>query len=87
LLNIHFLSKCESDINEEKLVPKWGSSTIHRSHSIKRNKVGGHDKIMQDYFFDFPIYNDWFFLRHFRMKESLFMMIINAIVTYHPYFV
>jgi hypothetical protein len=87
LLMYSFLEQMWNDINEEKLVPKWGSSTIHKLHSVKRNNVGGHDMIMQYYFCDSPIYNDWFFLHHFKMKKSLFMMIMNAIVTYHPYFV
>ncbi len=87
LLMYSFLEQMWSEINEEKLVPKWGSSTIHRLHNVKRNKVGGHDKILQDYFGDSPIYNDWFFSRHFKMRKSSFMTIMNTIVTYHPYFV
>jgi len=87
LLIYSFLEQMWSDINEEKLVPKWGSSTIHRLHSIKKDNVGVHDRIMQNYFCDSPIYNDWFFWCHFKMKKSLFMTIMNTIVTYDPYFV
>jgi hypothetical protein len=87
LLMYSFIEQMWSDINEEKFVPKWGSSTIHRLPSVKKNKIGGHDRIMQDYFCDYAIYNDWFFWRHFKMKKSLFMMIMNANVIYHPYFV
>jgi hypothetical protein len=36
LLMYSFFKQMWSDINEEKLVPKWGSSTIHILHNVNR---------------------------------------------------
>jgi hypothetical protein len=39
---------------------------------ILRNRMGGHKRLMKDYFVEFPVYNNWMFERRFRMSRQLF---------------
>jgi len=53
---------------------------------IDRDRVGGHERLMADYFFDNPVYPDYMFHRRFWMRRPLFVHLVEALGEWSPYF-
>ena len=53
---------------------------------IRRDRVGAHDRLYDDYFADNCAYPPSFFRRRYRMRRSLFVRIVERLGEYSPYF-
>ena len=53
---------------------------------IRRDRVGAHDRLYDDYFADDCTYPPSFFRRRYRMRRSLFLSIVHRLGEYFPYF-
>ncbi|KAJ9546595.1 hypothetical protein OSB04_019138 [Centaurea solstitialis] len=64
------------------------SPSIRRSRAanIDRGRVAAHERLMADYFCDYPTYTDDMFKRCFRMMKELFLRIVHDLSTTYPYF-
>lgn len=80
------LPQLEEHANEVDERKRWGGSTIGRLHGVKRNRSDGHERIMRDYFTETPVYDERFFRRRFRMRRSLFIRVMAAVVAFDDYF-
>ncbi|KAG2203138.1 hypothetical protein INT47_004945, partial [Mucor saturninus] len=65
--------------------PKIGGSVPGRRY-VNRNRVAGHQRLFDDYFFDDPVYTDQQFRRRFRMKRDLFLQIVETAQLKDEYF-
>ncbi|KAG8060411.1 hypothetical protein GUJ93_ZPchr0002g23558 [Zizania palustris] len=54
--------------------------------SIRRDHEGAHQRLMEDYFNEEPLYPDSMFRTRFRMNKHLFLHIVNALGQWSPYF-
>uniref|UniRef100_J3M093 Uncharacterized protein n=1 Tax=Oryza brachyantha TaxID=4533 RepID=J3M093_ORYBR len=54
--------------------------------SIRRDHVGAHQRLMEDYFAEEPLYPESMFRTRFRMNKHLFLRIVNALGQWSPYF-
>jgi hypothetical protein len=57
----------------------------HREY-IRRDRLGAHDRLYDDYFADNCTYPASFFRRRYRMRRSLFKSIMERLGEYSPYF-
>ncbi|XP_022013901.1 uncharacterized protein LOC110913372 [Helianthus annuus] len=63
------------------------SSEIHtRQQRINRDRGGAHEKLVNDYFSDAPLYNAEIFRRRFRMSRRLFTRIADDLAGFDPFF-
>ncbi|TVU19737.1 hypothetical protein EJB05_35906, partial [Eragrostis curvula] len=69
---------------EEQSRKKFRGSVPGRD-IVRRGIQGGHDRIVQDYFADPPVYNEKFSRRRHRSR-SLFMRIVDAVESHDDYF-
>ena len=53
---------------------------------IRRDRVGAHDRLYDDYFADNCAYPPSFFRRRYRMRRSLFLRIVDRLGEYSLYF-
>ncbi|XP_058198445.1 uncharacterized protein LOC131313964 [Rhododendron vialii] len=65
---------------------QWGGSVPGRKY-YRRERVAGHDRLVADYFSEYPVFSPSVFRRRFRMRRDLFVRILNAIEEHNPYFV
>lgn len=65
---------------------QWGGSVSGRKY-YRRERVAGHDRLVADYFAEYPVFSPSVFRRRFRMRRDLFVRILNAIEEHNPYFV
>ncbi|XP_035831971.1 uncharacterized protein LOC118481009 [Helianthus annuus] len=79
----HILLEEEEEEEEED-----GSSenVITRRIRINRDRQGAHEKLVNDYFSDAPLYNADIFKRRFRMSRRLFTRIADDLVGLDPFF-
>ncbi|XP_022041674.1 uncharacterized protein LOC110944321 [Helianthus annuus] len=68
----------EEDVSSE--------SVITRRIRINRDREGAHEKLVNDYFSDEPLYNDEIFRHSFRMSRRLFTRIANDLAGLDPFF-
>ncbi|GAB2268294.1 hypothetical protein Dimus_038704 [Dionaea muscipula] len=61
--------------------------SIPERRFIDRGPIEGHNKLINDYFGESPVYPPRLFRRRFRMNCSLFLRIHSALIEYDPYFV
>ncbi|XP_022030971.1 uncharacterized protein LOC110931906 [Helianthus annuus] len=61
-------------------------NVITRRIRINRDRQGAHDKLVNDYFSDEPLYNADIFRRRFRMSRRLFTRIANDLAGLDPFF-
>ncbi|CAL9019203.1 unnamed protein product [Prunus brigantina] len=67
------------------LLEQYGGSVAGREY--KNQKREKHDKsLMEDYFYERPLYPLVDFRRRFKMRRELFYRILNDIIAHEPYF-
>jgi hypothetical protein len=54
--------------------------------SIRRDHVDAHQRLVEDYFAEEPLYPESMFRTRFRMNKSLFLRIVDALGQWNPYF-
>ncbi|XP_021996100.1 uncharacterized protein LOC110893295 [Helianthus annuus] len=62
------------------------STTRTRQPPIERNRLAAHERLVQDYFCETPVYDDVQFKRRFRMSRRLFVKISNDLAGESPFF-
>ena len=72
--------------SEARVRRKPSGSTIGR-RNILRDREAYHHLLYHDYFANNPTYRPVKFRRRFRMRRKLFVSIMNAVVTFDPWFV
>ncbi|KAJ9543304.1 hypothetical protein OSB04_023011 [Centaurea solstitialis] len=78
-------------LEEERLANKsskgahGGSVMGHKF--VHRDLIGGHERLYSDYFANPPKYGPRLFRRRFRMNQTLFLRILDAVVAHDNYFV
>ncbi|XP_071681585.1 uncharacterized protein [Lolium perenne] len=68
-----------------KLLNRRRGSVFGRNH-IQRNRLLGHEQLMEDYFAEVPTYPPHLFRRRYRMRRSLFVRIVKAYEANSNYF-
>nr|XP_051210917.1 uncharacterized protein LOC127328352 [Lolium perenne] len=68
-----------------KLLNRRRGSVFGRNH-IQRNRLLGHEQLMEDYFAEVPTYPAHLFRRRYRMRRSLFVRIIKDCELHSNYF-
>jgi hypothetical protein len=53
---------------------------------VARPREEAHQRLMEDYFTENPVYNSTIFRRRFRMRRSLFLHIVDALGEWSPFF-
>ncbi|XP_059664212.1 uncharacterized protein LOC132309986 [Cornus florida] len=59
----------------------------HKRTYIKRNREKAAQRLFRDYFAENPIYPPNIFHRRFRMRQELFLRILNGVTTYDEWFI
>ncbi|XP_074356458.1 uncharacterized protein LOC141696176 [Apium graveolens] len=62
------------------------STTSTPRKSIYRNREGGHERLVNDYFSSNPVYPENLFRRRFRMGRHIFLRIVDVVSNSDPYF-
>jgi hypothetical protein len=74
--------------NEVELLPRnVGGSRPGKAANIERHRLEHHEKMIQDYFCDNPVYGEAFFRRWYRMRRPLLLTIIERVCARDDYFV
>nr|XP_051197130.1 uncharacterized protein LOC127310499 [Lolium perenne] len=68
-----------------KLLNRRRGSVFGRNH-IQRNRLLGHEQLMEDYFAEVPTYPAHLFRRRYRMRRSLFVRIVKDCELHSNYF-
>nr|XP_051202576.1 uncharacterized protein LOC127316206 [Lolium perenne] len=68
-----------------KLLNRRRGSVFGRNH-IQRNRLLGHEQLMEDYFAEVPTYPPHLFRRRYLMRRSLFVRIVKACELHLNYF-
>lgn len=63
-----------------------GGSRIGRAPNLNRDAPRGHDRLMNDYFVNVPVYGEQHFRRRFRMSRRLFLRIVTKLGDSDVYF-
>ena len=74
----------DSDEDDEPMV--WGGSVPGKRANINRNRAFYGELLVRDYFAEGCTYTDEQFRRRFRMRRSLFLRILDAVVQHDDYF-
>ena len=74
------------NLGSRMLSIEHGCSRVGRLPNINRNRREGHQRILQDYFAENPVYNEKLFRRRFRMRKSLYNKIIQDVAAADDYF-
>nr|XP_051190910.1 uncharacterized protein LOC127304252 [Lolium perenne] len=77
-----FQAEYEEEMLNEEVVPR----RRRRREFIKRDRLGAHDRLFEDYFADDCNYPPSYFRRRYRMRRSLFLRIVDRLGEYSPYF-
>ncbi|XP_022029646.1 uncharacterized protein LOC110930613 [Helianthus annuus] len=64
----------------------WSSGSSNEEEMFFRKRCGAHEKLVNDYFSDAPLYNADIFRRRFRMSRRLFTQIADDLVRVDPFF-
>lgn len=70
----------------EELYTSVGGSRIGRAPNLNRDSSAGHERLMQDYFVNIPVYGEHVFRRRFRMSRRLFLQIVRCLGESDVYF-
>ena len=65
---------------------KGGGSVVGKAGNIDRDRQEGARKLFNDYFSVTPVYDHVAFRRRYRMSQTLFTKVHNAVVNSNPYF-
>ncbi|KAJ0548852.1 putative harbinger transposase-derived protein [Helianthus annuus] len=83
----------EEDVSSEKVITRRIRINRDRQGLSSKNFIilipyltGAHEKLVNDYFSDEPLYNDEIFRRRFRMSRRLFTRIANDLAGLDPFF-
>lgn len=82
-------AQIEAQIRAQIAAQQIGTSNQHRRlprRHIDRDREGGRDRLMADYFVENPRYTDKQFRRRFRMRKHLFRQIVETLSEWSPYF-
>ena len=71
---------------EALVIRKHGGSSMGRQN-IFRDREAYHHLLYQDYFAENPTYGPVHFRRRFRMRQELYVSIMDAVATFDPWFV
>ncbi|XP_071683717.1 uncharacterized protein [Lolium perenne] len=77
-----FQEEYEEEMQAEEVVPR----RRRRREFIRRDRLGAHDRLFEDYFADDCNYPPSYFRRRYRMRRSLFLTIVARLGEYSPYF-
>lgn len=77
-----FQEEYEEEMLNEEVVPR----RRRRREFIRRDRLGAHDRLFEDYFADDCNYPPSYFRRRYRMRRSLFLRIVDRLGEYSPYF-
>nr|XP_051202678.1 uncharacterized protein LOC127316323 [Lolium perenne] len=77
-----FQEEYEEEMLNEEVVPRCR----RRREFIRRDRLGAHDRLFEDYFADDCNYPPSYFRRRYRMRRSLFLTIVARLGEYSPYF-
>lgn len=73
--------------HHDKQMPVYRGSTMGRQGNIKRNQVGGHVRLYNDYFHHIDlVYKEHMFQQRYRMSRDIFMDILQGVGDFDPYF-
>jgi hypothetical protein len=73
--------------HHEKQMPVYRGSTMDRQGNVKQNQVGGNVWLYKDYFHITDlVYKEHMFQRRYRMSSDLFMVILQGVRDFAPYF-
>ncbi|KAJ0548197.1 hypothetical protein HanIR_Chr08g0380891 [Helianthus annuus] len=70
-------------IQQAELLDTTSSS---KKKVVRRDREGGHETLMADYFVENPKFNDDTFRHRFRMSKSLFLKIVSDVEAYDEWF-
>ncbi|XP_022014231.1 uncharacterized protein LOC110913716 [Helianthus annuus] len=77
----------EEEEEEEEEEEDFSSENVITTRiRINRDRQGAHEKLVNDYFSDEPLYNADIFRRRFRMSRRLFTRIANDLAGLDPFF-
>ncbi|XP_021986680.1 uncharacterized protein LOC110883159 [Helianthus annuus] len=62
------------------------STSRNRQPALERDRLGAHERLMQDYFCENPLYDDVQFRRRFCMSRHFFLKISNDLEGEFPFF-
>ncbi|XP_021995304.1 uncharacterized protein LOC110892452 [Helianthus annuus] len=62
------------------------STSRTRQPAIERDRLGAHERLMQDFFYENPLYDDVQFKGRFRMSRRLFIKISNDLAGEFSFF-
>ncbi|KAF0909429.1 hypothetical protein E2562_036158 [Oryza meyeriana var. granulata] len=63
----------------------WGGSVLgHKTY--KRDRIAADWQLNQDYFVERPLYNEEHFRRRFRMRQELFLRIVDEVTAKNRFF-
>nr|XP_051221993.1 uncharacterized protein LOC127340263 [Lolium perenne] len=77
-----FQAEYEEEMLNEEVVPR----RRRRREFIRRDRLGAHDRLFEDYFTDDCNYPPSYFRRRYRMRRSLFLSIVDRLGEYSLYF-
>jgi hypothetical protein len=81
--DLFFVGAILEGLKRKKRHKKFRGSLSGR---VRRDILGGHDRIHLDYFSDKPVYNAKHFKRRFRMLKTLFLQRVAAVESHDEYF-
>lgn len=64
-----------------------GGSQPGKAPNVDRDRHGMHDRMMKDYFCESTVYGASLLRRHYRMRRSLFVYIMDKVCAHDSYFV
>ena len=82
-----FRELLDDDSDEDEIIIKLlTGSTPQRKHRryIERNHLAGHRRLYDDYFAKEPVYPPKLSQRRFRMRHSLFLLILSKVEAHEP---
>lgn len=71
---------------QDELYTQVGGSRIGQAPNLNRDSVAGHERVMNDYFVDDPVYGEHHFRRRFRMSRHLCLQVVNKLGDSNVYF-
>jgi hypothetical protein len=76
-LSMKIKAKISGGVSKRKFGPR---------RSISRDHAGAHQRLVEDYFAENPLYPESMFRTRFRMNRRLFLRIVNSLGQWSPYF-
>ena len=72
---------------KDKTLDDWGGSQPEKARNIERFRHAMHERMMQDYFCNTPVYGLALFRRRNRMRRSFLLLIVDRVCAFDSYFV